>query len=244
MKISAIGYKTDSGRSREENEDNLYANSAIGLFIVADGIGGHQGGKRANTIGVQTVTASIAKALSEENRKTVFQILQLALQEANAKIYLEAAKKPDLNGMGATIVLALCLQDKIYLAHAGDCRAYLIRESEITPLTQDHSIMAELLTTGKITKDGIRRHHLRHVVTRALGIAEIVEPDLLSLSLQKGDRFLLCTDGLTDMLREDEIKAVILNDDDIQQICENLVTLANAKGGEDNITVLLFKIED
>lgn len=242
MKIKDIGYKTDIGKIREHNEDYLIVDKTISLFIIGDGMGGRQGGEVASEVGVKTICSFIRDSV-RANNDNIPSIIHQAFHVANRIIYTKAFQEPDLNGMGTTIVLALCHNDKIYIAHVGDSRAYLIQNEKIKQLTQDHSITGELLKAGKITEEEANKHHLRNFLTKALGTKEIVKPDIISISLQEGDLILLCTDGLTDMLKNKEIKDIILNSNNPQKTCEKLIFTANKNGGKDNTTIILIKFE-
>lgn len=235
------GHKTDVGLVRKNNEDRLIVNKETGLFIVADGMGGHQGGEVAGEMAVESISSSLKEFL-KGGSSNISSIIYKAIHKANEEIYRKAKQDIKLNGMGTTIVLALCRNDKIHIAHVGDSRAYLIRDGRIRQLTQDHSLVAELLEAGGISKEDVRNHHLRHIVTNALGIKESVEPDIMSMSPRDGDYFLLCTDGLTDMMTDAEIREVIINSDNVQRTCEDLISSANEKSGKDNVTVILISI--
>lgn len=239
MKVTNVGYKTDIGRVRKNNEDRLHVDEKIGLFIVADGMGGHQSGEVASAMAVDIISSEIAKTLERNNIPV---IIHKSIEKANREIYNKANKDINLNGMGTTVVLSLCHEDKIYIAHVGDSKAYLIRDGAIIQLTQDHSLVAELLKAGEITEEDVRRHHLRHVVTKVLGSKEFAEPDIMTISPQDGDYFLLCTDGLTEMVRDEEIRDAIINVCEPQKICEELICLANKNGGKDNISVILIAV--
>lgn len=241
MKIKDIGYQTDPGKVREHNEDYLFVDDKIGLFIVADGMGGHHGGEVASKMAVSTVADLIKESL-KGNSESVLVMIEEAFRKTNEIIYTMASKDPELNGMGTTMVVAHCHNNKIYVAHVGDSRAYLIRNGNITQLTKDHSVVAELLNSGEITGEEARNHYLRHIVTKALGYKEAIDFDVMSINCQKGDCFLLCTDGLTDMLTDEQIREIVTQRIQAQKICDDLISNANRKGGQDNITVILFRI--
>lgn len=242
MKIEVLGSKTDSGRSRDNNQDRYFIDEKMGLFIIADGMGGHQAGEVASEIAVNTIAYFLIKN-SKANNSIIYQTIQQAFQEANNKIYTCATSDPDLNGMCTTAVVALYYKNRILIAHVGDSRAYLIRSGRLKRLTQDHSLVEELLRQGDLTAEESRNHHLRHVVTKVLGSEQPVEPEIISMALIEGDFLLLCTDGLTDMVTDEEIRDIILKNDKLGAICDGLVSSANEKGGKDNITVLLIRFE-
>lgn len=239
-----VGYVTDVGKVREINEDSYYVDEEDGLFIVADGMGGHQAGEVASEMAVKTISSMIKEAISQKVKDNqVPKVIKKAIGRANEEIYTKSMRNPDLNGMGTTVVLALCRNNKIYIAHVGDSRAYLIRKNMIKQLTEDHSVVANLIKAGEITAKEARTHHLRHVITRALGTSDNVEIDICSYYWQKGDYFLLCSDGLTDLMEDEEIKGIVLSGGDPQRSCEDLVNLANERGGRDNITVVLIYMD-
>jgi len=169
--------------------------------------------------------------------------LRYAVAAANRAIYSQAQQHEEYAGMGTTLVAFLADEDRAALAHVGDSRAYLIRGHRIRQLTDDHSIVGELLRRHEISEDAARGHPHRHVLTRALGVRRSVEPDLAELALEPGDVFVLCSDGLTNHLEDYEIAKRISDGEDLQEISEQLIDLANGRGGEDNSTVLLARCE-
>jgi protein phosphatase len=165
--------------------------------------------------------------------------LQAAIRTADEAIWAHAYTHRSLRGMGTTAVLALCQGERVHIAHVGDSRAYLLHHGELRQLTEDHSVVAQLIKAGELTPRGGRRHPLRHLITRSLGSREAVA-DLLCITWRAGDHLLLCSDGLTNMVEDHDIKELILAaDTDVQAACEALVARANANGGEDNISVIL-----
>ena len=232
------GYKSDKGIVRANNEDRIYVDEDIGLYILADGMGGAQGGEIASKMAIEEISSYIRNGLRTDN--DISSIIDKAILKANQKIHTEASQNIHLAGMGTTVVLTLCLKDKYYFAHAGDSRAYLIRNSRIRQVTQDHSLVAELLKAGDINKDEARSHHMRHMITNAVGAKETVNVDIISMPAEQGDHILLCSDGLSDMITDDEIKEVVLKNNDMEVTCEELVSAANDKGGKDNISVVLI----
>ena len=205
------------------------------FFIVADGIGGHLGGKIASKIAVTNISHSLSKYI-----KSPAWVIQKAIEKANRDIIMSANKSSNLYGMGTTVVLALRYDNKIYIGHVGDSRAYLLRDNMITQITNDHSLVNDLVKIEEISAEEAREHRLRHIITKSLGTKEIIEADITSLSLKGGDYFLLCTDGLTDMLNNEDIKTIIQRNKDPNKICDQLVRSANDRGGHDNITVIVL----
>lgn len=230
-------YKTDVGLLRKNNEDRLYVDNELGLLIVADGMGGHQAGEVASQIAIDTIP-SMLKLKAVGNAQIQKQILA-ALFKANKEILIAVEKNPSFKEMGTTVVLALCRGDNIYIAHVGDSRAYLVRQNEIICLTEDHSIVNNLLKAGKITHEEARNHYHSHIITQALGSQSNLVPDVNSFTWSKGDYLLLCSDGLTDMVRDNRIKEVILKKGSLQKKVDKHIKMAKAQGGKDNITVIL-----
>ncbi|MDE3225609.1 MAG: Stp1/IreP family PP2C-type Ser/Thr phosphatase [Nitrospirota bacterium] len=237
--------RTDVGLVRRTNQDALLLRNELGLWIVADGMGGHAGGEVASQIAVET-TASLMTALLESGDRHGGhhqEGLRKAVIESNAAIQAEGAKRPEYKGMGTTLTalhVAGFPQAQATLAHVGDSRAYLHRAGTLSQLTKDHSWVEEQVRAGRLSEDETATHPLRHMLTRALGIAAHVEPDMLSLFLLTGDQILLCTDGLTKMLSDEEILDILARFRlDAQSACDTLVRRANEQGGQDNVTVLV-----
>jgi serine/threonine protein phosphatase PrpC len=234
MKAASI---TDPGRVRRTNEDNLFADEALGLFIVADGMGGHAGGEVASRLAIATISELMKARLTEGDAES---LIRSAIEQANALIHAQAEADPTLHGMGTTLVLALCRGDAIHLAHLGDSRAYLIHNGSIQRLTEDHSLVAQMVRSGQLTAEEAPRFHLRNVVTRSLGNQKLIEPDLAVVEWNAGDFLLLCSDGLTNMVDESELRSLIAGGGaDLERSCREAVDRANQNGGRDNITAVL-----
>jgi serine/threonine protein phosphatase PrpC len=238
MKVAAM---TDPGRVRPTNEDSFFADSRLGLLIVADGMGGHNGGEVASRIAVETISGIIAARLAgPEEPEDVDGLIRDAIKQADIRIRERADEDPALQDMGTTLVLALCRGDVIHLAHVGDSRAYLIHNGSIRQLTEDHSLMAQMLKDGQLTKDDAPHFRLRHVVTRSLGSRVASEVDMATVLWRRGDYLLLCSDGLTNMLDDSELCSIIVaGGEDLQRSCQEAIDRANRKGGKDNITIVL-----
>ena len=248
---------TDVGRKRKHNEDNLLCDvngdSEEGLFIVADGMGGHAAGEVASKITVDTVGEFIAATRQKEEATWPFKYnhelhfnsnrLAVAIEKANERVMAAVAAQPWLKGMGTTVVAGLLDGKILSLAHVGDSRAYLYRDGQLSRLTDDHSWVHEQVAAGILTEDEAKSHPLKNVVTRALGGGPSVSPDLQELSFQAGDVFLFCSDGLTTMLSDEEIRDALAEQADPRKACERLVGIANEKGGVDNITVVVARIK-
>ena len=237
-----VAYKTDVGRKRQNNEDSFYVDLEKRLFIVADGMGGHQAGEVASQIAVESLKNSLSTLrLNEMESEKIKEHILRAMMNAHKDIIEKAKTDINLAGMGTTVVLALGIDDKYYISHVGDSRAYLIRNKNITQLTDDHTVVAELLKVKMITPEKVKTHHMRHVLTQALGSNTQIIPSIQDITLEEGDILLLCTDGLTDMLSDEEILSIVdEHGEDIKKSVQVLVDIANEKGGKDNITVLLI----
>jgi protein phosphatase len=239
---------TDTGQVRPNNED-AYGNfepadeeerRAKGwLFIVADGMGGHRGGEIASSLAVKTIRSSYYADGGGDRASA----LKSAVVEANRHILSEATSDASLTGMGTTCT-AMAIHDGFaYFVHVGDSRAYVLRDGEMVQLTQDHSLVGEMVRSGILTDEDARNHPKRNVITRSLGIQETVAADtpFSPFKLEKGDVFALCSDGLTSMVGDTEIGGV-LDASDPKSACKKLVDLANQRGGKDNITVVVIKV--
>jgi protein phosphatase len=208
------------------------------LFAIADGMGGAQAGEVASRLAAAALKESGADAGGEQR------IVDL-IQEANRRVYDRSSTDPNTSGMGTTITVALAENDRVSFGHVGDSRAYLIRDGRMEQLTEDHSLVNELLKSGRLSREEAETHPQRSVITRALGTDPDVDVDTFSVPVQTGDLFLLCSDGLTDMVSEDSILAVVeRHRDDVDRALRVLVKEANRGGGEDNITVVAFEISD
>ena len=228
---------TDVGLRRRGNEDRFALDPELGLCLVADGMGGHSAGQVASALAAETVLVSLRERKGSE--ASASEKLRGALEDANRVIYQAARQNTEYAGMGTTVVALLVEGERAALAHVGDSRAYRMRGGRIRQLTDDHSVVGELLRRHEITADDARDHPHRHMLTRALGVRGHVEPDLAELALTRGDRFLLCSDGLTNHLEDHEMAKLSAEFDDLDACCAALIKLANRRGGEDNITVVL-----
>lgn len=254
MKISYQAI-TDVGRKRKGNEDSLYANGEQNLFVVADGMGGHAAGEVASKIAVDSISEFVCLTSGDQEITWPFGLdenmsydgnrLKTAVRFANRKVLEATKQKTEYEGMATTVAAALVDSETVNLAHVGDSRVYLIRDSVLTQLTIDHSWVNEQIQSGVISADQARSHPLRNVVTRALGGKADLQVDMQVQTMQPGDVLLLCSDGLTTMLTDDEIADVVdEHNGDIEKAAPALIDAANARGGEDNITVLLLKFEE
>lgn len=250
MQVKAYGL-THVGRQRQHNEDSFLVADDAHLYLVADGMGGHAAGEIASRIAVDSISEFILHTKEDdgtwphaydEHLKRSTNRLMAALKMANSRV-LEAMKKDArLRGMGTTVVACLADEDTMSVAHVGDSRAYLIRDGVLSRLTNDHSWVFEQVQAGMLTPEEAEKHPLRNVITRALGGALQVTPDASETVSQPGDVYLLCSDGLTGMVPEEEIlRAVKDNADDLEKACRVLIDTANERGGLDNVTAILVK---
>jgi protein phosphatase len=231
--------RTDPGRRRPANEDAYAVAPELGLYLVADGMGGHRAGQVASGLAARAALGSL-RSLRQEPRSAV-EKLRVSVAAANAEILASSRAKPELSGMGTTVVALLAEGERVALAHVGDSRAYLIRGAGIRRLTDDHTLVGELVRRGEISERAAGGHPQRHVLVRALGVRRTVEPDLLELTPEPGDAFVLCSDGLTGHVEDGEIAEIVSREPDPDAACAELVDLANRRGGEDNITVVVLR---
>ena len=234
--IGRVAAVTDPGRTRRHNEDAYVIEPP--LFAIADGMGGAQAGEVASRLATAALKESAANDGGEQRISDL-------IQEANRRVYDRSSSDPNTSGMGTTITVALVEDDHVSFGHVGDSRAYLIRAAQMEQLTEDHSLVNELLKTGKLSREEAETHPQRSVITRALGTDPDVDVDTFSVRVKSGDLFLLCSDGLTDMVSEESILDVVeRNRGDIDGALRALVKAANRGGGQDNITVVAFEIAD
>jgi len=234
MRYAAL---SDVGKVRERNEDFYHADGR--LFIVADGMGGHQAGDVASSAAVE----EFLRCEKESRGVDPLRRLRGCLQAANRVILKMAEKDPGLRGMGTTFTVLL-LEDGAYLGHVGDSRAYVLRGGTLNPLTRDHSLVEKMVREGFLTAREARRHPKRNIILRALGLSADLAADLVRVEVMPGDRILLCTDGLTSQLEDDQLARLLLEEEDPEACARKLVEAANALGGEDNVTVILVDLEE
>lgn len=237
-----IAYRTAIGKRRKDNEDSvgIFTNQqGVKLAIIADGIGGNQGGDVASEMAVTHIghsfTATNAKTIDETKNW-----LQKQISSENQDIRNRSEQYLDLKGMGTTVVLAVIFNQTVLIGNIGDSRGYLLRDHIFSQVTEDHSLVNELVKRGELSKQAARVHPKKNVITRSLGIEKAVQIDTHYLELTDNDMLLLCSDGLTDMLNDDQIQKVLENDSAVGQKCDQLIQLANDAGGLDNISVILI----
>jgi len=227
--------RTDPGRQRSGNEDATFAHAPV--FALADGMGGAQAGEVASAIVAQTFERGLPAEGTAEER------LAEAVQQANREIHERQLVEHEHAGMGTTVTAAYLDQDSVAIANVGDSRGYLFRDGELKRLTNDHSLVQELVTKGEITDDEALEHPQRSIITRALGPEPIVEVDTWSYPLRPGDVVMLCSDGLTDMIHERQVQQALAESTSLSAAADRLIDEANAAGGRDNITVVMFRAE-
>ncbi len=235
LRVAEQAFRSDTGRQRTANEDSYYANAP--LFAVADGMGGAQAGEVASRIAAESFEPAVRGDESPEA------YLRTIAETANERIHSLAQNDSTRSGMGTTLTAAIVEGDEVSFAHVGDSRAYLWRDGELRLLTSDHSLVEELRRQGRLTSEQAEDHPQRSIITRALGPEEEVEVDTLTFSARPGDVFLLCSDGLTTMVKDDGIARALESTDDLDAAVRQLVAEANEAGGRDNITVVAFRLE-
>jgi PPM family protein phosphatase len=236
LKVAEQAYKTDTGRQRHANEDSYFAQAPV--FAVADGMGGAQAGEVASRIAAGAFEQGLdAEAPAETQLRDI-------AQEANSEIHDLAQKDSSRAGMGTTLTAALVHGDEVALGHVGDSRAYVLREGELKRLTKDHSLVEELRRQGRLTDEQAEEHPQRSIITRALGPEPKVKVDTMTYPARNGDVFLLCSDGLTTMVSDEEIRDILLQARSLRSAVNKLVDAANSRGGRDNITAVAFRLTD
>jgi serine/threonine protein phosphatase PrpC len=267
LAVNSFGL-SDPGKVRKSNEDHFLIASMVKslqveltslpqeriqhsskqgrIFIVADGMGGHAAGEEASALAIDSVESFVLDTFKwfmpskHQDQDQVLDDFQAAVEQVNARVLSEAAQRPELHGMGTTLTVAYNLRDELFIAHVGDSRCYLSRKGELHRLTRDHTLVDELVRAGAIAPEDAPRHRLRHVITNTVGgnCAEI-QVEVHKARLEAGDRLLLCSDGLTEMVSEDLIGEILESENNPEAACQLLVNRANEAGGKDNITVVI-----
>jgi serine/threonine protein phosphatase PrpC len=250
---------TDTGMVRKNNEDtvlaldihgaNTFSAESYGIYLVADGMGGHQAGEVASEMAAQIISETLLDGLRQETQSlSPPRLIKQAIEKANTEIYHKAGDNPELLTMGTTVTLGLRLDKSLYLGHVGDSRAYLIRKGKIRQLTEDHSLIARLLKDGVISPEEAETHPDRSKILRCLGVTTEVKIDTCKqtskhdrLSLDIGDSLVFCTDGLTNHVSDEEIRDYVQKGEGAEVICRELINLANLRGGSDNISVIVVR---
>jgi PPM family protein phosphatase len=251
MIIAARG-QTDVGRKRDHNEDAFLVDEELGLYLVADGMGGHAGGGTASRIAVQTIRARLQVAREadpdlftrpgELEESPLREILREAVESACQSIYQAAQSDPALAGMGTTVTAAVLAGSNTYIAHVGDSRCYLARKGHIYQVSEDHSLVNEQLKAGAITPEEARNSRFKNIITRSVGFEADVTVDMMGLEIEPGDRIVVCCDGLSNLVDDEEILEII-TEAPLEAAPERLIDLANDRGGDDNITVIVIHVD-
>jgi protein phosphatase len=245
---------TDVGRVREHNEDDIGSDPDIGLWVLADGMGGYNAGEVASGIAVKTVLDLVTEACRRENRNEIEPetgymrqtiTLRDAILRANKIIHQTAQSQPQCEGMGTTLVSCLLFDNRISIAHVGDSRLYRMRDNRFEQITMDHSLLQELVDRGYYSQEEAQRSTNRNYVTRALGVESTVDVEIQEVEVQKGDYFLMCSDGLPDMVDDEDIHLTINTfSTSIDTIGEQLIKLTNDNGGRDNVSIIVVHVLD
>ncbi|MCR4749144.1 MAG: Stp1/IreP family PP2C-type Ser/Thr phosphatase [Lachnospiraceae bacterium] len=233
---------TDIGKRRKLNQDYVYTSELpvghlANLFLVADGMGGHNAGDYASRYTIETIVDEISRS---DDESTVF-VLEKAIKRANELIRKKSEEETELSGMGTTVVAATIEDDKLCVANVGDSRLYIINNREIRQITRDHSLVEEMVRMGGLKREMARNHPDKNIITRAIGALDDVDVDFFEVRLNKGDTILMCSDGLSNMIEDEEIRMIMQGQRDIVEKAESLVKAANNNGGKDNIAVVLVE---
>ena len=235
--------KSDVGKVREMNQDFYYISKPedkLQLFIIADGMGGYKGGEIASRLAVEASKNYIINNFESINhdREDILKLIKNAIEYANLVVYEKSRETPELENMGTTIDICLVISNKVYIGHVGDSRVYRKRGDFFRKLTTDHSYVQKLVSDGTITKEEAYNHPKKNMLIKALGCSSLVEPDVMVKGFLKNDILLMCSDGLTNMLKDEKIIEII--NQDSEKACNNLVEKANEQGGYDNITAIII----
>jgi len=252
-KVRLVG-QTDTGKVREHNEDTIAFDVDIGLLVLADGMGGYNAGEVASGIAVKTIVNLVRESVEREDLRVADQdtgmsrasiILRDAIHRANKIIYQTARAQPQCEGMGTTVVSALMFDNKIAVAHVGDSRMYRLRGDKFEQVTMDHSLLQELVDRGFYSPEEAQRAANKNYVTRALGVEQTVEVEIQEVPTQKGDFYVLCSDGLSDMVEDDDIHLTISTfGANLETVAKQLIQLSNDNGGRDNVSVVMAHVTE
>jgi protein phosphatase len=243
-----VATATHSGMVRSHNEDSIAADAQIGLAVLADGMGGYNAGEVASGIAVELIKTEMKKSLSEKmpeelNGQAVEQLVVQHATSANASIYQAAQSHPQYSGMGTTLVVALWHDNKMSVGHIGDSRLYRLRGEKLEQVTRDHSLLQEQIDSGMITKEQAKHSQNKNLVTRAVGIDPQVETEVHTYPVQPGDIYLLCSDGLSDMVTDEDVELTLSSlQTNLPLAAQQLVQQANDNGGRDNVSVILVRV--
>jgi protein phosphatase len=251
MKVASVGL-TDVGRKRSHNEDSFLIDDELQLYVVADGMGGHAGGGTASRIAVETIDRELRKARDSRDNPFVStpnlqdsplpEALRNAVERACQAIYTAAQDDPRLAGMGTTVISLVVRDGQAFFGHVGDSRAYLVRGDLIQQVSEDHSLVNEQIKAGMITPEEAKHSRYKNIITRSVGFEEDVQVDVMGLQCEPGDVFMLCSDGLANMMEDREILETIRDAPRFEDVPKRLVDFANERGGDDNITVIVVQV--
>lgn len=233
--------KTDIGAKRQTNQDYIFCSmqpvgSLPNLFIVADGMGGHKAGDLASRYTVEEFLTSVR----ESGAENPISIIEEAVRDSNLALIQKSKESIDYEGMGTTLVVATFIDKSLYIANVGDSRLYLVN-NEIQQITRDHSLVEEMISLGEIDRKNARTHEKKNIITRAIGVDSEVVADFFEIEYSKGDIILMCSDGLSNMIEDEDIKVIVNEGTDLSEITNKLIELANRNGGKDNISVILIE---
>jgi PPM family protein phosphatase len=241
-KSSSVSYgMSDTGKVRLNNEDYFYFNDVIGLYIVTDGMGGHNSGELASEEAVLSLKNSLSSFDNINEAADLKSFVHEKILEAHNRILTLANENPEHRGMGCTLVMMFKLKNQLHIWHVGDARAYLINKNNISQLGTDHSFVSEMVKKGMMTKEEARGSEFKNKITMALGANVVIVPEYVTAILEKNDRVILCSDGLWDMLDDDEIREIAVVGNSAKKITISLYQEAMRKGGKDNITIITYR---
>jgi PPM family protein phosphatase len=239
-----VGTATDIGKKRAQNQDNFASDPEMGLFVVADGMGGHRGGETASAMAAEIVATVIKK--TEKDKRPPGTLITEAIRTANKSIFERASKDVDLQGMGTTTTALFFHDETLFIGHVGDSRCYYIRPHAIWQATRDHSLVQEKLRAGLITRAEVKTDRMKNVITRSVGFEPDVNVEVYEMPVRPGDIFLICSDGLSGLIEEDKMLEVVqknwIEGHDPQKAVNGLIEEANNNGGDDNITVIVVEV--
>ncbi|MBQ1862602.1 MAG: Stp1/IreP family PP2C-type Ser/Thr phosphatase [Clostridia bacterium] len=238
--------KTDVGKVRQTNQD-AYAYTELGggnfCAVVCDGMGGHVGGNVASETAIAAFQKQISLAQEASlQERDIAQLLELCIHRANEAVFSRSISEPSLRGMGTTIVTVMSYEGRSYIAHVGDSRAYYYNGEKIVRLTKDHSVVQEMIDHGELTEEEAEHHPYKHVITRVLGVDSDVSVEVAQIEIASPGKLLLCSDGLSNMLSDDELEEFLKRDADPAALCDELILCANERGGNDNITAVVVAL--
>lgn len=243
----SVGFGTDIGRKRQQNQDNGAAVPELGLFVVADGMGGHQGGETASAIAVEVIPQVVREGV-QHGAVDPKRLISEAIRKANDTIFEKAQGYPSLHGMGTTTTALFFHNGTLTIGQVGDSRCYFFRPNAIWQLTRDHSLVQEKLRAGIITREQAKTDRMKNVITRSVGFEPGVSVETFEMPVQRGDVFLVCSDGLSGLLEDPEMLEIVqkklLDAGNIEETVKDLIAQANANGGDDNITAIAIQVLD